>query len=141
MLVHRAENSGLCAGTPVPGLRAVPRCGQRHSARAVWPGPAASPGSRPDRLPGEDRESKETGMKISRRTMLAGSAAAAATPLLAVAAGKARAATPPATVSFSIKNNTGSNTVYAFVTGLAINNNNAWMLLKAHGRTPYYPPT
>ncbi len=50
--------------------------------------------------------------------MLAGSAAAAATPLLTVGTGWARAATAatPATVSFSIKNNTGSNTVYAFVT-------------------------
>jgi hypothetical protein len=88
-------------------------------------------------------------MKISRRTMLAGSAAAVATPLLTVSAGKARAATPPAerlapaatpaTVSFSIKNNTGSDTVYAFVTGLAINNGNALMLLEANGQTPYYP--
>jgi hypothetical protein len=82
-------------------------------------------------------------MKISRRTMLAGSAAAAATPLFTVGTGWARAATAatPATVSFSIKNNTGSNTVYAFVTGLAINNGNALMLLEANGRTPYYPPS
>jgi Beta-1,3-glucanase len=88
-------------------------------------------------------------MKISRRTMLAGSAAAVATPLLTVAAGKARAATPaaarlapaatPATVSFSIQNNTGSDTVYAFVTGLAINNGNALTLLESNGVTPYYP--
>ncbi len=82
-------------------------------------------------------------MKISRRTMLAGSAAVAATPLLTAGTGWARAATAatPATVSFSIKNNTGSNTVYAFVTGLAINNGNALMLLEANGRTPYYPPS
>jgi Beta-1,3-glucanase len=94
-------------------------------------------------------------MKISRRTMLAGSAAAAAAPLLAVAlprtrraaapiaaapiAGKLAAAQTAATVSFSIANNTGSNTVYAYVTGQAINNGNALMLLEADGQTPYYP--
>ncbi|MBO0804596.1 MAG: sugar hydrolase, partial [Nocardiopsaceae bacterium] len=43
------------------------------------------------------------------------------------------------TVSFSIQNNTGSDTVYAFVTGQAINNGNALMLLEADGQTPYYP--
>ncbi len=89
-------------------------------------------------------------MKISRRTMLAGSAAVVAAPLLAVAVGEARRAEAPAaerlaaaqtaaTVSFSIQNNTGSDTVYAFVTGLALNNGSTVMLLEADGRTPYYP--
>jgi hypothetical protein len=89
-------------------------------------------------------------MRISRRTVLAGSAAALATPLLAVAAAETRRpAAPPAdrlaaaqtatTVSFSIQNNTASDTVYAFVTGQAINNGNALMLLEADGQTPYYP--
>jgi hypothetical protein len=90
-------------------------------------------------------------MKISRRTMLAGSAAAGAAPLFTVAAVDLRrpagsraalrlaAAQTPATVSFSIQNNTLSDTVYAFVTGLALDNGNALMLLEADGQTPYYP--
>jgi hypothetical protein len=93
-------------------------------------------------------------MKISRRTMLAGSAAAVAAPLLgAVALDSHRSAGASArlntrlaasaqtagTLSFSIQNNTGSDTVYAFVTGQAINNGNALMLLESDGQTPYYP--
>ena len=97
-------------------------------------------------------------MKISRRTMLAGSAAAVAGPLLASVlarqtagrtyVGESRMAAPPAeqaaaqtaaTVAMSIQNNTGSDTVYAFVTGQAIDNGNALMLLEADGQTPYYP--
>ncbi|HSZ39908.1 MAG TPA: glycoside hydrolase family 64 protein [Trebonia sp.] len=92
-------------------------------------------------------------MKISRRTMLAGSAAAVAVPLLGTVALDSRgsagaptrlnarlaAAQTADTVSFSIQNNTGSDTVYAFVTGQAINNGNALMLLESDGQTPYYP--
>ena len=90
-------------------------------------------------------------MRMSRRTMLTGSAAALAAPLLTVAATEARrsagapaplylvAAQTPATVSFSIQNNTLTDTVYAFVTGQALDNGNALMLLEADGQTPYYP--
>jgi hypothetical protein len=92
-------------------------------------------------------------VKISRRTMLAGSAAAVAVPLLGTVALDSRgsagaptrlnarlaAAQTADTVSFSIQNNTGSDTVYAFVTGQAINNGNALMLLESDGQTPYYP--
>jgi glycosyl hydrolase family 64 (putative beta-1,3-glucanase)/TAT (twin-arginine translocation) pathway-exported protein len=85
-------------------------------------------------------------MKISRRSMLAGSAAVAAAAVLpgtrrATVSATARlaAAQTADTVSFSIQNNTGSDTVYAFVTGQAINNGNALMLLEADGQTPYYP--
>ena len=88
-------------------------------------------------------------MRISRRTMLAGSAAAVAGPLLAVAATRTHRAAPAGerlaaaqtagTVSFSIQNNTGSDTVYAFVTGQALSNGSALMLLEADGQTPYYP--
>ena len=93
-------------------------------------------------------------MQVSRRTMLAGSAAAVAAPLLGLAVPELRrtvggtagpqtarlaAADTAATVSFSIQNNTGSDTVYAFVTGQAISNGNALMLLEADGETPYYP--
>jgi hypothetical protein len=91
-------------------------------------------------------------MKISRRTMLAGSAAAVTAPVLATvlahreAGGPAirlaaaqTAAQTAASVSFSIQNNTLSDTVYAFVTGQALDNNGALMLLEADGQTPYYP--
>jgi hypothetical protein len=93
-------------------------------------------------------------MQVSRRTMLAGSAAAVAAPLLGLAVPELRrtvggtagpqtarlaAADTAATVSFSIQNNTGFDTVYAFVTGQAISNGNALMLLEADGETPYYP--
>jgi hypothetical protein len=93
-------------------------------------------------------------MLVSRRTMLAGSAAAVAAPLLGFAVPalhrsvsgtssregmRLSASDTPATVSFSIQNNTGSDTVYAFVTGQAINNGNALTLLESDGETPYYP--
>ncbi|HUN31663.1 MAG TPA: glycoside hydrolase family 64 protein [Trebonia sp.] len=89
-------------------------------------------------------------MKVSRRTMLAGSAAAVATGLLGVGIPELRrpasreatnlaADQTAATVSFSLQNNTGSDTVYAFVTGLSINDNNALVLLESDGQTLYYP--
>ena len=44
-----------------------------------------------------------------------------------------------ATLNFALKNNTGSNTVYAYITGRAIDNGNALFLLRSDGRTAYYP--
>ena len=44
-----------------------------------------------------------------------------------------------ATLKFALVNNTASSTVYAAVTGQAIDNNNALFLLQADGITPYYP--
>jgi hypothetical protein len=44
-----------------------------------------------------------------------------------------------ATLNFELKNNTGSNTVYAYITGQALDNNNALFLLRSDGKTPYYP--
>ena len=43
------------------------------------------------------------------------------------------------TLDIAFKNTTSSGTVYAYVTGLAIDNKNAWMLLEADGKTVYYP--
>ncbi|KAJ5175140.1 uncharacterized protein N7482_001017 [Penicillium canariense] len=43
------------------------------------------------------------------------------------------------TLNFALKNQTGSNTVYAYITGQAIDNNNALFLLQADGKTAYYP--
>ncbi|KAJ5774106.1 hypothetical protein N7457_009002 [Penicillium paradoxum] len=44
-----------------------------------------------------------------------------------------------ATLNFVLRNSTGSNTVYAYITGQALDNNNALFLLQSDGRTPYYP--
>ncbi|CAI7653230.1 unnamed protein product [Penicillium glandicola] len=44
-----------------------------------------------------------------------------------------------ATLNFALKNNTGSNTVYAYITGQALDNNNALFLLQSDGKTAYYP--
>src|ERR1700759_3357406 len=90
-------------------------------------------------------------MKISRRTMLAGSAAAIAVPLIGGAerrradaatsrtSTRLAAADTAAAMTFALRNNTGADTVYAFVTGQALDNGNALTLLTSDGRTPYYP--
>ncbi len=92
-------------------------------------------------------------MPLSRRKMLAGSAAVLSAPALAALAARGRglvqtaspamrdaaATTTAATVPFSIQNNSGSDTVYAFVTGQAIDNGNALMLLRSDGQTQYFP--
>lgn len=44
-----------------------------------------------------------------------------------------------ATLDIQLKNNTTSNQVYASITGLALDRNNALFLLQSDGRTPYYP--
>ncbi|KAJ6015447.1 hypothetical protein N7540_010038 [Penicillium herquei] len=43
------------------------------------------------------------------------------------------------TLNFALVNNTGSDTVYAYITGQAIDNNNALFLLESDGKTGYYP--
>lgn len=85
---------------------------------------------------------------ISRRTFVATSLAALSAPALVKLAApdrpglrmrEAAASATTATLPVSVVNNTGSGTVYAYVTGQAIDNGNALMLLQADGRTPYYP--
>lgn len=49
-------------------------------------------------------------------------------------------ATPAGTMQIALKNGTLSRTVYAFITGLAIDRGNQLMLMSADGKTPYYPP-
>lgn len=44
-----------------------------------------------------------------------------------------------ATVNIALQNQTSSSTVYAYITGQAIDNNNALFLLQSDGRTYYYP--
>jgi hypothetical protein len=42
-------------------------------------------------------------------------------------------------LSIALQNQTSSNTIYAYVTGTDVNNNNALFFLQADGRTNYYP--
>ena len=82
-------------------------------------------------------------MTVTRRRFLTSSALVGGSALFAGAglgpmASRASAATAP-TLSVALKNNTSSSTVYAFVTGQAINNNNALVLLESDGKTLYYP--
>lgn len=44
-----------------------------------------------------------------------------------------------ATLNFNLVNQSGSDTVYAYITGQAIDNNSALFLLQADGKTAYYP--
>ena len=43
------------------------------------------------------------------------------------------------TLEIALQNQTASSTVYAYITGSAINNNNALFLLQSDGKTSYYP--
>ena len=78
---------------------------------------------------------------INRRNLLAASAVALGGGALGIGAGAlgSRASATGATLQIALQNTTTSNTVYAYVTGQAINNNNALMLLESDGRTVYYP--
>jgi hypothetical protein len=76
---------------------------------------------------------------ISRRKFLASSAVAGGTALAGASMLSWRASATTPTLQIALKNATTSSTVYAYVTGQAINNNNALVLLKSDGRTLYYP--
>ncbi|MCQ4083431.1 glycoside hydrolase family 64 protein [Streptomyces sp. RB6PN25] len=80
---------------------------------------------------------------ISRRGLLTASAAALATPAVLTSLPRTATAsgTTPATLPVDLVNTTGSDTVYAYVSGQDPDNGNAWMFLQADGRTPYYPPS
>lgn len=43
------------------------------------------------------------------------------------------------TLNFNLVNQSGSSTAYAYITGQAIDNNNALFLLRSDGKTAYYP--
>ncbi|KAL2004841.1 hypothetical protein VTN00DRAFT_3114 [Thermoascus crustaceus] len=53
--------------------------------------------------------------------------------------GDATATATPSTLTIALQNQTSSHSVYAYVTGLAISNNNALFLLRSDGKTAYYP--
>ena len=75
---------------------------------------------------------------LSRRKFVAASAVTLAVPA-AIATLAAKASATASTLNISLQNNTGSNTVYAYVTGVALDQGNALFLLQADGQTPYYP--
>lgn len=78
---------------------------------------------------------------IDRRKLLSLSAVAVGGSVLGVGAGAlgSRAQATSSTLQIALQNTTTSSTVYAYVTGNAIDNGNALMLLQADGHTPYYP--
>ncbi|HET9173457.1 MAG TPA: beta-1,3-glucanase family protein [Actinospica sp.] len=78
---------------------------------------------------------------IHRRKLLTASAAVIGGSALGIGSGAllSKASAAPSTLQIDIQNTTTSNTVYAYVTGQAINNGNALMLLEADGHTVYYP--
>ena len=85
---------------------------------------------------------------ISRRNFIGASVAALSAASVGAVVGQRAFRTPvpvrddaatAATLAVNVQNNTGSDTVYAYVTGQAIDNGNALMLLEADGQTPYYP--
>jgi hypothetical protein len=71
---------------------------------------------------------------LSSAVALGGSALGLGTGALAW---RASATTP--TLQIALQNTTTSSQVYAYVTGQAIDNNNALMLLQSDGHTVYYP--
>lgn len=77
---------------------------------------------------------------INRRKLLVSAAAigGSAIGLGSGALGWSASATA-STLQIDIQNTTTSSEAYAYVTGLAINNGNALMLLESDGRTVYYP--
>ncbi|MBR7837569.1 carbohydrate-binding protein [Actinospica durhamensis] len=78
---------------------------------------------------------------IDRRKLLSLSAVAVGGSVLGIGAGAlgSRASATSSTLQIDLQNTTTSSDVYAYVTGNAIDNGNALMLLEADGRTPYYP--
>jgi len=78
---------------------------------------------------------------INRRKLLSVSAVAIGGSAFGIGAGAlgSRASATPSTLQIDLQNTTTSSSVYAFVTGQAIGNGNALMLLESDGHTVYYP--
>ena len=43
------------------------------------------------------------------------------------------------TLEIALQNQTTSNQVFCYITGIAVDNNNKLVLLQSDGKTPYYP--
>ncbi|MEY9860465.1 hypothetical protein ABH935_006102 [Catenulispora sp. GAS73] len=77
---------------------------------------------------------------MNRRKLLSSAVALGGTALgLGTGALAFRASATTPTLQIALQNTTTSNQVYAYVTGQAIDNNNALMLLESDGHTVYYP--
>jgi hypothetical protein len=78
---------------------------------------------------------------INRRKLLSASAVVVGGSALGIGTGALtwRASATSSTLQIALQNTTTSSQVYAYVTGQAINNNNALMLLESDGQTVYYP--
>lgn len=77
---------------------------------------------------------------LSRRKFIAASTAlVGGAAVVGTMASASRASATASTLTIALQNTTTSNTVYAYITGQAINNNNALVLIEADGHTPYYP--
>ncbi|MFD3943345.1 beta-1,3-glucanase family protein [Streptomyces sp. NPDC058579] len=76
---------------------------------------------------------------LSRRKLLGASALTLAAAAFTARPAYVAAAATGLTLDIDLVNNTGSDTVFAYVSGLALDRGNAWMLLGSDGRTPYYP--
>jgi Beta-1,3-glucanase/Carbohydrate binding module (family 6) len=77
---------------------------------------------------------------ISRRKFIAASTAlVGGSAIVGTISSASRASATTTTLALALQNQTTSSTVYAYITGQAINNNNALFLLEADGKTPYYP--
>lgn len=59
----------------------------------------------------------------------------------AVVKPSAQAATTTGTLQIALENQSSSSQVYAYITGRAIDNNNAVFMLQADAKSPYYPPS
>ncbi len=75
---------------------------------------------------------------LSRRKFIVASSALVGGAATASVLSTRASATAP-TLNIALQNATTSGTVYAYITGQAIDNGNALFLLQADGRTPYYP--
>lgn len=75
---------------------------------------------------------------LSRRKFIVASSALVGGAATAGVLTTRASATAP-TLNIALQNATTSNTVYAYITGQAIDNGNALFLLQADGHTPYYP--
>ncbi|MHA6758395.1 beta-1,3-glucanase family protein [Streptacidiphilus sp. PAMC 29251] len=78
---------------------------------------------------------------IARRTLIRASLAAVAAPVLLTSLQRIASAGTPSRLSVSLVNNSSSDTVYAYVLGLDLNQGNQWAFLQADGSTLYHPPS
>ncbi|MFC1415677.1 beta-1,3-glucanase family protein [Streptacidiphilus cavernicola] len=78
---------------------------------------------------------------IARRTLIGASIAAVAAPFLLTSLERTASASTPAVLDVELANNSSSDTVYAYVLGLDLNQGNQWAFLEADGSTLYHPPS